>query len=437
MADRIRVRPGRLLALALASVAILATLGQGVAMAADAAPEDQDPQSFEQIFLQLQNTPVYKDACTKTCHGNISQTTNYASSIIFKHGYHQLVSCSSCHPRFPHRADANIERPDMKGCFDCHGLRHGPMGLIASDACEDCHVTPKERLRPAFHTFGWSGQEHVEPANQEFNTKCAMCHKPESCTTCHDAEGIRWAPESWAYDAGDGCLSCHGSEGLTKQSSAGFKSFEVSGVSNSAHADVTCQQCHPDYRYDDQPSASQLWNINAGQACSDCHAKQEDAALSDVVPAYNASTHAAAIEEGNYESATCASCHGGHFITRLDTEIAKQQMHMSSFRTCARCKQHGDEYDTYDDYYHGKAYKQGAQDAPACWDCHDSHKILPAADPESTVNPANVADTCGTEGCHQGTDEQFGASSAALIHTKVAEQEANPIQRIIARITGR
>jgi len=433
MVDRFRARPGRLLALALASAAFLAVMGQSVAMAADAP---QDTMSFEQLFQRLQNTPVYKDACTKTCHGNIAQTKNYASAIIFQHGYHQLVACSSCHPRFPHRADTKIERPSMKGCFECHGVRHGPMGKIASDACEDCHVTPKERLRPAFHTFGWAGSEHVEPSNKEFNTKCAMCHKPDSCTQCHDQQGVVWSPDSWDYNAGDGCLSCHGNAGLTKASSTGFKSFEVSGLTDSTHADLDCQQCHPDYRYDDMPQASQVWSINAGNACAECHKKQEDKRLSDPVAAYDQSVHAAAIKDGNNNSATCASCHGGHFIPRLDTELAKQRMHMSSFRTCARCKQHGDEYDTYDDYYHGKAYKAGAQDAPACWSCHESHNVLPKADEKSSVNEANVAKTCGAEGCHSGTSEQFGVSSAALIHTKAAEQEANPLRRLISRITG-
>lgn len=432
MTDLFRASPGRLLALALAGAALVAAAIPAIAMGAE-VPDDE---SFEQLFLQLQNTPVYKDACTKTCHGNIAKTKNYSSAIIFQHGYHQLVACSSCHPRFPHRADTTIERPDMKGCFDCHGVRHGPMGVIASDACEDCHVTPKERLRPAFHTFGWAGREHVDPANKEFNTKCAMCHQSDSCTTCHEQLGIRWAPDSWDYDAGDGCLSCHGDEGLSKQSAVGFKSFEVTGLQESAHADVSCQQCHPDYRYDDKPQSSELWTVNAGNACAACHETLEDPRLSDVVAEYEKSTHADAINEGNYDSATCGSCHGGHFIARTNTELAKQRMHLSSFRTCARCKQHGDEFDTYDDYYHGKAYKAGALDAPACWDCHASHKILPASNPDSMISSSNVNETCETEGCHSSTGEQFGASAAALIHTKVKEQEANPLRRLIARITG-
>ncbi|PKQ15035.1 MAG: hypothetical protein CVT67_11225 [Actinobacteria bacterium HGW-Actinobacteria-7] len=442
MAPRHRARPGRLLAIGLAGVAFCVTLGAAAAFAAD-VPEQP---SFEQLFQQLQNSPVYKDACTKTCHGSIAKTENYASAIKFQHGYHQLVACDSCHPRFPHRADTTIERPSMKGCFDCHGVRHGPMGVIASGECVDCHVTPRERLRPAFHTFGWAGVEHVAPANKEFNTKCAMCHQPASCNECHDREGIKWAPASWDYDAGDGCLACHGEAGLTKQSAAGMKSFQVTGLTDSAHTDLSCQDCHQDYRYDDKTMPSQLWTVNAGQACASCHSAQKDnknlseadrTRLSAPVAAYNQSKHAEAISQGNYDAATCGSCHGGHFIARTDNDAAKQRLHMSSYRVCARCKQHGTNYDTYDDYYHGKAYKAGAADAPACWDCHGSHKILPAASKESSVNAANVGATCGRPGCHSGSSEKFGAAAADLIHTKVAEQEANPLRKLIAKLTGK
>ncbi len=442
MVPRYRARPGRLLALGLAGAAFFAVLSGGAAMAAEAPTQDV---SFEQLFQQLQDTPVYKDACTKTCHGNIAKTKNYSSAIIFQHGYHQLPPCDSCHARFPHRADATIERPTMKTCFNCHGVRHGPMGTIATGECKDCHVTPRERLRPAFHTFGWAGKEHVAPSEKEFNTKCAMCHEPASCTECHDRQGIVWKPAKWEYNASDGCLACHGSAGLSKQSAMGLKSFQVSGVKDSAHTDLSCQDCHTDYRYDDKPSASQLWNINAGAACAACHRSQANnqniseadrERLSSVVSAYDQSAHAAAIKAGNYESATCASCHGGHFIYRMDSEAAKARMHQSAYRVCSRCKQHGDEYDTYDDYYHGKAYKAGTPDAPACWECHNSHKVLGASNKESSVNPANVGATCGRVGCHKNSTESFGEAASALIHSKVAEQEKNPLRQFVARLTG-
>lgn len=411
-------------------VSALCAFAFGVTVAA-AAEMPADQPTFEETFDKLQNTPVYKSACTETCHGNIAQTKNYSSAIIFQHGYHQLVACNSCHPRFPHRADQTIERPTMQGCFDCHGVRHGPMGLIADDKCEACHVTPKERLRPAFHTWDWANKPHVQPSIEEFNTRCAMCHTKASCDDCHQQQGIDWKPASWEFNSGDGCMACHGNAGLTKQTSGGQQSFSVVGVNESVHGDLSCQDCHPDYRYDDEPQRSAVWTVNAGLACANCHAKQEDERLSSVVSVYNKSVHAEGIRKGNANSATCASCHGGHFIYSLKTDFGKARMQASAYRVCARC--HDDSYASYNDQYHGKAYKEGAADAPACWDCHGDHEVLPVANKESLMGASKKAETCGTEGCHTGSSEDFAESTGDIIHQ---EPKVNPIVKFVSSIFG-
>lgn len=443
---RFRARPGRLLALAVAGAAFLVAISSGVAMAA----EDQQ-LNVDQLLgaiEQLQQSPVVEDVCLK-CHANISDTDNYSSEIIFTHGNHIAMQCSACHPRFPHRTEVTTVKPTMKGCFDCHGVRHGPKGELATGKCEDCHKTSRSQLRPAFHAWDWAQKPHVEPANKEFNSRCAMCHAPDSCTECHDRLGIRWAPAKWEFDSKGGCMSCHASPQLTKASIGGNKSFQVTGVEISAHQDLTCQQCHIDYRYDDKASPSQLWRLNASVACADCHRnastgnKKRDQQLSAPVELYERSQHAVAIEEGRLESAACSSCHGGHFIYRLNNPdgspipIAKAKMHNAADVTCGDCKKHGKDYETYDDYYHGKAYKAGAPDSPACWQCHNSHDIQRAANTKSSVNPSNVGETCGQEGCHQGSSEKFGTDAADLIHKKAAAQEKNPLLQFIARITGR
>ncbi len=48
---------------------------------------------------------------------------------------------------------------------------------------------------------------------------------------------------------------------------------------------------------------------------------------------------------------------------------------------------------------HAWAWENGKPNAPFCDDCHTEHYVLPASDPDSTVNRANIARTCSA--CHE------------------------------------
>lgn len=423
----------------------LASMGIAVALAA--AVFSIAPAAFAQaqiddetIIIDLAGK-VYAENCNP-CHANIANTDNYASEIIFSHGYHQLIACSSCHSRFPHRREGT-EKPTMQGCFDCHGLRHGPMGELATGECEDCHNTPVGKLKPAFHTYDWAEKPHVEPSLKNLQTQCMMCHDGPFCDDCHDDEYVRWQPdEPYVYDADGGCLACHGDENLTKTRDGAPKSFQVVGVDESAHRNLSCQKCHTDYEYEGAEPPTPIWQVNAGIACANCHEnpatwagdEEKAAANAALVAEYNASTHAEAIADGDLESATCAGCHGGHYIKKLDTEFARRELHGGAYRMCARC--HPGEYESYDDYYHGAAYKRGALDSPACWDCHGAHGVLPSSDPESLMSAQNKQTTCGTEGCHYGSGESFTNAAGDLIHQKVDAAESNPLRQLWLTLTS-
>ncbi len=405
------------------TLAVLIALTVGV-VAAQAAESDV-PIDDEKLIIDL-GGQVYAENCDP-CHGNIANTDNYSSEIIFQHGYHQLIACSSCHSRFPHRPEGT-ERPTMDGCFDCHGLQHGPMGQLATGECEDCHNTPVSKLRPSWHTYDWAEEPHVKPGEKNMQTECMMCHDEAWCVDCHDDEYVVWDPGvPYKYDSGEGCYACHGDENLTKTSEGRPKSYQVVGVEDSAHRDLSCQQCHIDYKYEEGPNPTPIWNVNAGLACQECHDHEEQKAE------YLDSIHGMELASGNMESATCASCHGGHYIQRLDTEAARRALHGSAYRICARC--HPDQYESYDDYYHGAAYKRGAVDAPACWDCHGAHNVLPTSDPDSLMSDENRADTCGQ--CHKRSSSEadaFAAVAGDLIHQKSETAEQNWLKQQIEKI---
>lgn len=67
-----------------------------------------------------------------------------------------------------------------------------------------------------------------------------------------------------------------------------------------------------------------------------------------------------------------------------------------------------DRLETFFQSYHGLAARYGPPVAANCSSCHGTHKVLPSADPESTVHPANLVHTCGR--CHPGATGKFALS---------------------------
>jgi ribosomal protein L31 len=437
---RVRPRVSRLLSAAIATLMVVAAMIFAVpAFAADSASPSGSVGDLLGQLDQLQDMTVEEDVCAK-CHATYDPAASFATDIKFSHGYHVKMQCSDCHTKFPHQK-TGTQRPTMKICMNCHGLYHGPQGILAKANCDACHNTPKWQLAcPYNSTPDWVGKGHVKRGNTDTTKDCMMCHTQTDCENCHQQNNILWAPkDGWAYDPGetgakDGCYACHGNSTLLAPVMGVNKSFQVTGVTDSVHYQLTCQQCHPDFRYDSKPGATKMWTVNAGLECGVCHQNLDDPRLSKPVDAYEKSIHAQKIREKTYNSATCASCHGGHFIYSLQTAEGKAKMHGDAYRVCARC--HAEQYASFDDYYHGKPYKDGAADAPACWQCHGSHAVENHVSKTSMVNAANLGKTCGQEGCHKGSTEQFSNQAAQLIHRQAEVQQNNPLIQVIARIKG-
>ncbi len=115
---------------------------------------------------------------------------------------------------------------------------------------------------------------------------------------------------------------------------------------------------------------------------------------------YRGSFHGrAALARPTAGAPLCVDCHDPH---------APLQPGSPAFRAgiddlCARC--HADARRTYLDSYHGKAFLLGRADTAVCTDCHTGHRVLPANDPRSSVNRANLVATCGS--CHAGANRNF------------------------------
>ena len=158
--------------------------------------------------------------------------------------------------------------------------------------------------------------------------------------------------------------------------------------------------------------------------CQGCHAPGKSLPYlggakfhTDAHAAYNRGFHARGVQ-GGMNAATCVDCHTrNHDLTTiLPATDPKSTINRSNIaETCGRC--HGDKsvmqgsgssdrpFLSYRESVHAKALAQGNVSAAVCTDCHRSHDILPAADPQSPIAKVNIPTTCSK--CHQAESAEF------------------------------
>lgn len=238
-----------------------------------------------------------------------------------------------------------------------------------------------------------------------------------------------------------GCLVCHGDPNLAKVGAETTSSIfvDVALLQESAHAkDTPCTGCHLNFAYTAphvQVEGAEDWISAARLACKNCH--------TDEFSEYANGAHSLASQPGKTATETvaarvaagkpervplCGDCHGGHAIPAANDVSGQRALHLSGAEMCGPC--HEREAVTYNDYYHGRAYRRGSLDAPSCWDCHGFHKILPSSDRLSPTHPNQLSLTCGQAGCHDGADETF-IEYAELVHGDGEIREANPLISVV------
>ncbi len=203
------------------------------------------------------------------------------------------------------------------------------------------------------------------------------------------------------------CWDCHEAEfkapkrGQPKQ----WVGVRREHFAQSVHASLDCVDCHASIK--EVPHEK---TVSSAQ-CATCHEQ--------AVAQFGKSIHGMSHEMGSSDAASCASCHGTHYIVSAkqpDSPVFKFNLP----QTCGRC--HDDaklasEYRMgqtkaaghYLDSIHGRALVQmGLIVAPTCNDCHGVHDIKRSIDKDSHTNHANIAKSCGN--CHFGIEEIYNQS---------------------------
>ena len=251
-----------------------------------------------------------------------------------------------------------------------------PASAPSSQECMTCHV--KTISLPAYNT---------------------SVHKSLTCTACHIKDESKQKGNAlpgatscvFSFLPGNNCQSCH--KTIAKE--------HETSIHNAKRLPIACSKCHADIH-----TIRSLKNdkVSSAKLCGQCHAHES---------AYFSSVHYQALAKGNNDAPGCTDCHGLHAISKIDNIARGRSFHT---QTCLKC--HADEKkmahnkvttiapETYFESYHGKNMRLGYPERVAgCSDCHGTHNILPAKDPKSTVNPANMAGTCRK--CHAGAGNRF------------------------------
>jgi len=372
------------------------------------------------------------------------------------HGYHYVLppsnprsstnifnipeTCGNCHREGGGVSDiAAVSQDSVLAHYSqsIHGRGLKEKGLITTAVCTSCHT-------------GHNVRNHNDPEStihrDNVVSTCTQCHglieqvhekiiqgelwetepnKIPVCIECHQPHEIRQV----YYNEGmsnEECLACHQDPNLAAAGDGQDMHVDAAVLHGSAHENVACIQCHigasPGH---ERPCDTVPSEVD----CSICHA--------EVVDIFNMSIHGKLDDQGDPDSPTCLDCHlkDGERHNILPHDNPQSNTHVRQIPDlCGKCHDDGGVADkryegtehsmvaNYKESVHGRALnKAGLVVTATCVDCHSTHAILPHKNAASTVNRANVADTCAE--CHQGIDEVFRQS----LHFTGERTEEHPL----------
>jgi cytochrome b subunit of formate dehydrogenase/nitrate/TMAO reductase-like tetraheme cytochrome c subunit len=306
---------------------------------------------------------------------NAGRALGLALLLFAASAYGQGMHCAACHDDVHITSTAH---PDL-ACADCHTnvkpdhRRKGVEPLTDKESCGQCHGTIERTVGRSVHKgkarcVDCHGAPHEIRKVDELESAMSPINQPKNCGKCHNDPP----------DLIEGYLtSQHG------------KALLLSGL-NAAPA---CSDCHGTHRIlDVHDKRAPMSHEHSPEMCGTCHSILLDRWK-------NHSTHGQIWQEGSEDGPVCITCHSSHAIE----DPTRGQTRLKFPETCGGC--HEKYITTFRDSFHGQATSLGFVTGAICSDCHTPHENLPAADPDSSVNPAHLAATCGQ--CHDKVTASF------------------------------
>ncbi len=362
--------------------------------------------------------------CTK-CHTNVELTGNFHSVKYYTDKF-----CGDCHESEDVRDSLETSVHAQLACSDCHKYEtnnfekhQDGVSSLKIAACSTCHKYEADQHRESIH--GISLEHGVEEA-----AKCWDCHGSHNIKNINE----KTSPV-YAQNIPKTCAHCHSNVKLMSKypNAAGSpvaaydKSVHGRLLAEGMQGVANCTSCHGvhDIKNIVQPG-SKISPFNIPNTCKTCHPME--------VQRYQESIHWTYVKMGVKLAPVCNDCHSEHSIKAISGKKNRRAAKILEQRTCVNCHENkslairfglrGGEPNAYYDSYHGLASARGDLSVAFCTDCHNSHKILPQSNPQSSINKKNIVKTCGK--CHQNVTPTF-ANSYSHIST-------NPKSTIIENV---
>jgi len=310
-----------------------------------------------------------KDKCL-ACHDDATMKSDDGKSVAviadeFARSAHRKLDCTACH-------DAAL------------GGKHpgSPLGAVKPQVCQDCHADEFKAIASSIHGRRASGERAIK-----------------DCTGCHDSlhrvrkEGDPASTLSPVNQIKT-CGACHEEMMANYERSEHAHALLKSGLAVGA---PSCSSCHGKHDIHPKTEAAATTNrANIPETCGKCH--------SGILREWQESAHGVLWKQANggaKDSAgpVCSTCHEPHAIKRSDSAVVRAQV----ADRCGNC--HEKVSESFHDSFHGKATTLNNARAAVCADCHTPHHNFAASDPRSSINPANLAKTCGA--CHPNVNASF------------------------------
>lgn len=376
------------------------------------------PLALPASAARASGNPANK-ACLE-CHAEESTARKnliYVDPAVFSSSIHGKMACTDCH----HDAREKDKNPHPRrlakvNCTGCH-YKGNPDGAP--------NFTPMQLYKTSVH-----GRASLERGDQDVAT----------CSACHGKHNIRAAsdPESTIYrlNIPRTCAVCHDNMQMVLKhnihAEQPYREYEQSVHGKALFKDglislaAVCTDCHG--VHDIQASGAADLKPHQPATCGKCHQTEYNA--------YSRSIHGEAFKKGIVDVPVCSDCHGEHKIAApWNPESTVSAFNVSY--TCAGC--HDDvtrmskyniltnKVSTFKQSDHGVSKDLGIVSVATCVSCHGYHEILPANDPESSINSANLAKTCGKANCHPNPTSEI---LAAKVHVDGKNQDFENLRRI-------